>query len=805
MFKFTIGINLVRRNFMRGPKTKSINSKITIMVISLILVLSIAFVLISSLLSRNILESTITKDSIRNTEAYSNLIGTWFEERINESKIYADNPIIKTMDWTNIKPYLKKEISQKDEEYYLLGIADKDGNYRTNISDDILNISDRDYFKKAIDGYYALSEPLISKLTGKKVIVSAAPIKNGEEIVGVFLIGIDTTKLYDFIKTFDIEGEKSYVYVIDNKGNIVIHPNGIMIFNENISVFSSNIPEDLTKQSLKILNSHKGNVTYGKGDEKKIAYFYDIPNTQDWKLILVRSSYYLNSPIIQLLIKLGFLGLAVVILGIISSKFVARTISVPIVNLTNVFNQAATGDLTITADETEENEIGRAAKSFNMMMKKVSNMTYYDPLTGLLNRNSFLDRLRVEIGHGKEAGEKLTVFYIAIDKFKNVNDMHGHTGGDALLKQVAQELKDYFGENVVISRMSGDEFLVLLHGYGSQGSSSKIANSVLDIFREPWSVENQEFYITASIGIAIFPEDGESEDEIIKNAGIAKSKVKESGGDGFKFYNREMNDRLQEQITLDALLHNALENNEFIVHYQPFISLKTRKIEAVEALIRWKSPDLGMIPPGKFIPRAEDTGLIVPIGKWVLKEACKQNRYWQNCGFKPICISVNVSAYQFEQEDFVEMVAEIIAETGLEPKYLELEITEGVAMGNVEDKIKKLLKLKALGVKISIDDFGTGYSSLSYLRRFPIDNLKIDQSFVRDIASNNSAKSIISTIVSMGNNLNLGLVAEGVETEEQLEFIKDQNCDKIQGYIFSRPVDEKSFTEMLCRDEDFMM
>jgi len=373
-----------------------------------------------------------------------------------------------------------------------------------------------------------------------------------------------------------------------------------------------------------------------------------------------------------------------------------------------------------------------------------------------------------------------------------------------LLKEIAVNLKDKFGKNHMVSRLSGDEFIIFAHEYGSHSNSSNLAEDILEIFRQPWNIENHEFYITASIGIATYPEDGQTEEEIIKNAGIAKSKVKETGGDNFKFYNKEMNEKLKEQVTLDTLLHNALENNEFELYYQPLISLKTKKIDAVEALIRWNSRELGMMPPGKFIPRIEETGLIVPIGRWILSEACRQSKLWQQQGLKPIYISVNVSANQFEQKDFVEMVEDIIKETGLNPKYLELEITEGVAMDNVEDKIRKLRELKNLGVKIAIDDFGTGYSSLNYLRRFPIDNLKIDQSFVRDI-NNDSAKSIVSTIVSIGKNLNLGLIAEGVETEEQLKFMTMEQCDKIQGFIFSKPMNKDCFTEMLSEDKEFVI
>lgn len=790
----------IRKNSIR---TKSIQDKFNLIAIVFLIFISISFISISSILSHDIITTMITKENLENVKGYSNLVSNVINRRFRDIKLYAEDPVVKTMDWKQIKPYLEGLENESTEQCCFIGLVDKNEVLTTNKSEVTLNISNFQTLKNSIKNNYYFIDRAITDLTGHKTINVATEIRNGENSLGYLLFGININKMLESINILEYDKD-SYFYIVDKDGKIVLHPKAQMELTENITIASENVSEELVKEASNILHKPNGKIIYEEFGEDKISYFYEIPDTGGWKLIVVKSYYNSYTPITDLLVKISLWGLFIIILGIIIVKIIVKNITKPIVLLTDVFNNAATGDLNVIADESEDNEIGRAARSFNIMMEKIKDMTFYDPLTGLLNRNAFMEGIKLELEHVKEEEGKFSIFYIAIDKFKNVNDVLGHVRGDILLREIAVKLKDRFGKNHMISRLSGDEFIIFAHEYGSHRNSSNLAEDILEIFRQPWNIENHEFYITASIGIATYPEDGLTEEEIIKNAGIAKSKVKELGGDNFKFYNKEMNDKLQEQVTLDALLHNALENNEFELYYQPLISLKTKRIDAVEALIRWNNKELGMMSPGKFIPRIEETGLIVPIGRWILKEACRQSKLWQDNGLKPIYISVNVSAYQFEQKDFVQMVADIINETRLNPKYLELEITEGVAMDNVEDKIRKLSELKSLGVKIAIDDFGTGYSSLNYLRRFPIDNLKIDQSFVRDI-SNNSAKSIISTIVSIGKNLNLGLIAEGVETQEQLKFMTEEQCDKIQGFIFSKPMNKNSFTEMLSEDKEFVI
>jgi predicted signal transduction protein with EAL and GGDEF domain len=350
-----------------------------------------------------------------------------------------------------------------------------------------------------------------------------------------------------------------------------------------------------------------------------------------------------------------------------------------------------------------------------------------------------------------------------------------------------------------VARQGGDEFVLVLSGIREDDDVPVVAQKILKAMSVPFDINGRELHITCSIGIASYPKDGEDSQTLLKNADAAMYSAKKLGRNNAQYYSAEMNVKAMERLVLENGLHHALERNEFLLHYQPQVDLRTGEIAGMEALVRWQHPELGLVSPAMFIPVAEDSGLIVSIGEWVLRTACAQNKAWQLAGFKPISVAVNLSARQFRQPDLAEMVAGILAETGLDSACLELELTESLVMQDVEKTIATLSKLKAMGIKLSIDDFGTGYSSLSYLKRFPIDTLKIDQSFVRDITTDPDDAAIAKAIISMAHDMQLRVIAEGVETEAQKTFLQQRHCDEMQGYLFSRPVPAEAF-ETLLRD-----
>ncbi|HWZ49737.1 MAG TPA: EAL domain-containing protein [Herbaspirillum sp.] len=427
-----------------------------------------------------------------------------------------------------------------------------------------------------------------------------------------------------------------------------------------------------------------------------------------------------------------------------------------------------------------------------------------DTLTGLANRAILHESLSLAIAQAKEEAQTVWVVFLDLDRFKFINDTLGHRAGDLLLKTLAKRLNRNLRAFDTIARLGGDEFVLVLPQREGHRLDALCLQNIMDAIAAPVSIEGHNFFLTCSLGIAKYPDDGEEPELLIKHADIAMYRAKQSGRNNFQFYTPAMNEQALERLQIESNLRRALERGEFILHYQPKIDVASGRIAGMEALIRWSHPQLGMVPPGRFIGLAEETGLIVPIGAWVIRTACAQNRAWQDAGLPPVRISVNLSARQFAQKNLTQSIAAVLQDTGLEAHYLEIELTESLVMTDVEHAIDMLQQLKELGVKISIDDFGTGYSSLAYLKRFPIDVLKIDQSFVRDIAIDHNDAAITVSIISLAHNLKLKVIAEGVETQEQLTYLRQHDCDEVQGYFFSRPVPAAQFETML-REDAFML
>lgn len=431
------------------------------------------------------------------------------------------------------------------------------------------------------------------------------------------------------------------------------------------------------------------------------------------------------------------------------------------------------------------------------LLGQMKHQAFHDPLTGLPNRLLFNDRLTMALAHARRNKEMLAVLFFDLDQFKTVNDTLGHAAGDKLLAEVAARLAGCLREKDTIARMGGDEFTMLLLQLSDGEGAVRVARKVLNVLQQPWVINGHEFHITASIGIAFYPNDGDNSETLMKHADIAMYRAKEQGRNNYQLFTPAMNDRILARQAMENSLRHALDRGEFIVFYQPQVHTGTGRITGMEALVRWLHPERGVVTPDQFIPIAEETGLIVPLGEWVLYTACAQNKAWQKAGWPPMRVTVNISAYQFRQQNLAETVARVLEETGLEPGWLELEITESTAMKDVEYTVSILRDLSAMGIQIAIDDFGTGYSSLNYLKRFPIHTLKIDRFFVRDIITSPEDAAIVTAIIVLGQNLNLKVIAEGVETEEQMVFLKQRRCEEMQGYLFSRPVPAGEFEKLL--------
>lgn len=420
-----------------------------------------------------------------------------------------------------------------------------------------------------------------------------------------------------------------------------------------------------------------------------------------------------------------------------------------------------------------------------------------DALTGLPNRVLLLERLQRAIGHVERHNKQLALLFIDLDRFKNINDSLGHFVGDKLLREVAKRFTACVRDTDTVSRQGGDEFVILLSEIDGATSAAEVAEKLLAVVAQPYIVDGYELSVTHSIGISVFPDDGDDIEAIMRKADTAMYKAKEAGRNNYQFYTRDMSVAAIGRLALENDLRRALEREEFVLHYQPQVALDTGAVIGVEALIRWQHPERGLLYPHQFIGLAEDSGLIVPIGKWVLRTACDQNLAWQASGFSAIPIAVNLSAMQLRRRDFLEDVTGILRESGLAPEHLNFELTESVLMHGADTTVSLLLSLRRMGVRLSIDDFGTDYSSLSYLKRFPVDTLKIDRTFISDITTDSDDAAITRAIISMGHSLRLRVIAEGVETREQLEFLQALRCDEGQGNYFGRPSPAMEIEELL--------
>jgi diguanylate cyclase (GGDEF)-like protein/PAS domain S-box-containing protein len=429
--------------------------------------------------------------------------------------------------------------------------------------------------------------------------------------------------------------------------------------------------------------------------------------------------------------------------------------------------------------------------------EKLNHLAYHDALTDLPNQVLFKDRLKQAIALSRRSDQMQAVLLLNLDRFKTINDSLGYTAGDRLLQSVAQRLSSCVRESDTVARFGGDDFAVLLTQIPRAQDAANVASAIKSALDQAFLFEDQEIFVSSSIGISLYPHDGRDTGGLLKNAGAALDRAKSLGGNVYQFYTAGGTTRALKQLVLENNLRPGLERAEFFVQYQPQVDIRGFHLVGMEALVRWQHPSLGLLYPNEFVPLAEESGLIIALGEWVMRTACAQSKAWQDAGLTPLRLSVNFSARQFQQATFMADVAHILKETNLDPRWLELELTESSIMKDPEAAIEKLHELKLMGIKVAVDDFGTGYSSLNYLKRFPIDTLKIDKTFVSDVCKDPHDTAIVRAIINLGHALDLTVIAEGVETKEQLQYLSALECDVVQGFLFSKALYAKAFEELL--------
>jgi len=429
--------------------------------------------------------------------------------------------------------------------------------------------------------------------------------------------------------------------------------------------------------------------------------------------------------------------------------------------------------------------------------EELEHQANHDSLTDLPNRNLLRDRIGQAIVFADRYAQVAVIAFLDLDNFKLINDSLGHDAGDQLLKLAAGRLASLLRASDTVARIGGDEFVLVLHFSDGDGMIGQHIQRLLTSIAQPFTINGREVFVTCSVGVSIYPQDGRDGDTLLRNADAAMYRAKEQGKNTFQFYTRELNERVGERLDLESDLRRALERGELAVYYQPQVELATGRIVGAEALVRWRHPSRGAVDPGRFVMIAEETGLIVPIGDWILRTACEQIKAWLGAGLPPLVVAVNLSARQFRQTQLADIVEAVLSETGVEPRFLELELTETVVMHDPKEAEAALRRLKSMGLRVAIDDFGSGYSSLNYLKRFPIDKLKIDGSFVQDLPENGDSAAIVLAVISLGHSLGLRVIAEGVERKSQAAFLRAHGCDEIQGYYYGAPMPASEFTELL--------
>lgn len=635
-----------------------------------------------------------------------------------------------------------------------------------------------------------------------------------------YIISTMNTSYFDDLIDIVSSGKTGFGLLLDKNGTIIHHQDSALI---GTTIHSDKLSNLVNNYNQGFLNPNGYfELTY---DGTKQAYGYSIIPELDWVIVLKKDVSEIKSVTEIMLGILFFVCIILFIFITISANFFARRYTEPIISLRDAMRIAADGNLNVQSNIKSKNEFGELSKNFNKMIhiiktnyedlssmheELLSNeeqlranydhiefLAYHDTLTSLPNKLAFLNYMNAVLTSDTSKSQKHAIFFIDLDNFKTVNDTLGHEYGDTLLIMTSQRLSSFLKDRGTLARAGGDEFLIFIENISSEEEAETIASNIINIFSDPLKLENEIVYVSMSIGIAVYPSNGITPNTLIKNADIAMYKSKDTGKNKYTVFNSKMEEELNRNTIIVDVLRGAIENNEIYVQYQPQLNLLTNEVVGYEALMRIKSERLGNLLPTEFIPIAEETGLIIELSTWLIRKACLFNKNILDQGLGPCTVSVNISSVQLNQPNFVDVLSNILEETGLPPQYLEIEITESTLVSSIQDTTELLTALQQLGVKISLDDFGTGYSSLNYLTKLPINTLKIDKSFIDNICNNIKDAAIAEAIIQLAHQLNIQVVAEGVEDSNQLQLLKQQKCDIIQGFIFSAPLHPPALIDII--------
>lgn len=780
----------------------NIRSRITMMIIILLNVVIIITGMFSYNWSSKIINTLIKNSAIELTKSQNQLISQLIDKEINLlAPLAADYNVLALLSDQNNQSRIDTVndimIKYAESRPNLLGIFlnNLDGiSLATNNTSEVgMILTDRNYHIRTIsEKAPVISETLISRFQGLQIFVATNPVFSPwtGKLLGYVAGAIRSDSMAVNLKDMKLNGSSSsYAYLIDENGNIIYHPVAEKIGHpaENLEIRNIMIEMQNDRQPSPAI------VKYSESNQEMISACSLIDKTK-WMLVIVGNMDEFEAPI-QLLttVIIIFIALITVIASVVG-YFLARQFTNPIIKSLESKNE----QLTELYDEisVSEEELHQQVDELNEHRATIIEMAYHDSLTKLANRTLFIEHLDTLISKSEYSPVKFAVAFLDLDNFKRINDTLGHSIGNDLLIETAKRLVSVIRANDFLARLSGDEFSIVLSDLDGTDEITQFIDKIMEQFTEPFSVKNKTIIMTVSIGISRYPKDSITVEELLKTSDTAMYKAKEMGKNTYRFFTESMRSELLRKTELERLLRKAMDNGEFTLNYQPQFSADTGKLHGLEALLRWNNSELGSVSPLEFIPIAEETGLIVPIGAWVLKTACMMCKKIITQYNTPIVISVNISAIQIKHPGFYEKVMDCINSSGIDPANLDLEITESVFIGNDHNPYSVLWQLRKTGIGLAMDDFGTGYSSLRYLRVLPISLLKIDKSFVQETGHNSETDSLTEAIISMAQKLNIKTLAEGVETKEQLDYLTKSGCDYLQGYYLSVPLDESKILEL---------
>ena len=754
---------------------KKIRHRVLALFLVIGFVLTLVVLLTTGILTRSLVGNLIEDNALNLVQTQSNIIGLWLDERVLEMVQLANSSLLESLDWETIEPYLKRRIDQSYDYFLIYFLATPDGYYDTTWQREAGYIGDRDYFRRVMAGETVVSEPIVSRSTDERIIVIAAPVWNEDRTAVAALLGlsIDLVEMLAGVGELTRDTTDMPVFLVDAQGFFILHDNPDMIMYSRI--------QDIYPgwDDFKGLESGSFRLTQD-GLEYRV-FFQRLTGISDWSVVVKVPTTFFTSPVRRLIGQLAVVSIIGFILVLWLGHWFSSTITNPIVELNRIFKRGAHGDLTVRAEVASADELGETSSSFNLMMNTIGTMTYYDPLTGLPNRRHFLDHLEDSL----REDSTVILALVSIRDLSEIKTLLGPEVTDRILALLAETLKTISDDDLVMGRIADAEFGLIIPS-ASSGVLITI-DRLENLLAEPFHVEDGA-NVRIFGGISISERKGLGAGSFYQQAQTALYEAERNSQEELKLYNPNTHRAMVDRLRFQTEVRTAVLQGQFTPFYQPVVDLRNNTIVGKEALIRWQHPTRGLLTPGHFLHVVEESGLIEEVGEYMLHQVCLQHQEWQDQGLDLGWVAVNISANHFRSPQFPALIRSVLRTHGERATILRIEIIEDAMLSPTPEVLTNFEELRKMGVHVAIDDFGTAYSSLEYLVRYPVQTLKIDRTFIDQIDLNKRTQGLVRSIIGMGRNLSMAVVAEGVERQGQLDLLREMDCDQAQGYLFSRPV-----------------